>query len=159
MKETHPRGNEPICPLCGTDRIKAQPHYAKLYGHYVCRKCYHGFANRRQFAFAIDTVLWILVFSFFAHAIGAALRISHAPSEITSVASHILFWVYGATFLFKDGFKGMSPGKAAMGVCVIDETTGEPAGRMTSSKRNLPLLVPAAPGRQVGEHEGDLEEV
>ncbi len=145
MEETHPQTRGPTCPLCGTDRIKRQPHYAKLYGHYVCRKCYHGFANRRQFAFLIDCILWILLFRFFAYGIDTALRVFHAPQDLIRVALNVLIWLHGATFLIKDGFRGMSPGKAAMDVCVIDETTGEPAGRKASARRNLPLLVPSVP--------------
>jgi hypothetical protein len=54
MKKDDLQTHGPACPLCGTDNRKKRPHYAKLYGHYVCRKCYHGFANRRRVAFLID---------------------------------------------------------------------------------------------------------
>ena len=48
-------------------------------------------------------------------------------------------------FVMRDSFWGRSPGKMAMGVQVYDEVTGEPAGFMTSVKRNLPLLIPFMP--------------
>ena len=144
MDEAHSQKQIPTCPLCGNDNPKKHPHYAKLYGHYVCRKCYHGFANRRQFAFLIDAILWGLLYRFVEWGIVSALKVFDTPMELINTALHILLWVYGATFLLKDGFRGMSPGKAAMGVLVIDKTTSEPAGRMASSRRNLPLVVPLA---------------
>ena len=117
------------CPLCGNDDPKKHPNYAKLYGHYVCRKCYHSFANRRQFAFLIDSVLWLFLYGLLARGLSAALRAFHAPADLISVALNILIWLQAATFLIKDGFRGQSPGKAAMGVYVVDESSGERAGR------------------------------
>ena len=48
------------CPLCGRDKwmgVRAK----MLYGHPVCSKCYYGFANRRQFAFVVDLIIWFVV--------------------------------------------------------------------------------------------------
>lgn len=44
------------CPLCLKDAKakKAKP----LYGTKVCKKCYYGLANRRQFAYLIDLFAW-----------------------------------------------------------------------------------------------------
>lgn len=61
-REEHLRTQAHACPICGTDNPKIEPHYAKLYGHYVCRKCYYGFADRRQIAFLIDLLLWQIIF-------------------------------------------------------------------------------------------------
>ncbi|HUT04183.1 MAG TPA: RDD family protein [bacterium] len=144
MKKDDSQTHRCACPLCGSDKPRRQPNYRKLYGHYVCRRCYYRFANRRQFAFLIDCILWILLFRFFAYGIDTALRVFHAPQDLIRVALNVLIWLHGATFLIKDGFRGVSPGKAAMGIYVIDETSGERAGRTVSSKRNLPLIVPFA---------------
>ena len=144
MREDDPRANRPTCPLCGSGNPKKRPHYRRVYGHYVCRKCYHGFANRRQFAFLIDLILWNLLYHFLGQGADAALRAFHVPPELIRTALYILIWLFGATFLIKDGFRGVSPGKAAMGIYVIDETSGERTGRSASSKRNLPLIVPLA---------------
>ena len=66
MKNDDAQTHRCTCPLCGGDRPKKQPYYRKLYGHWVCRKCYHGFANRRQFAFLVNSVLWLLLCRFVA---------------------------------------------------------------------------------------------
>ena len=144
MGQCHLWKQAPTCPLCGNDNAKKCPHHAKLYGHWVCRKCYHGFANRRQFAFIIDCVLWGLLYRLLAEAADAVLRIFHPPQDLIHALLNILLWLFGATFLLKDGLRGMSPGKAAMGVYVVEEATGERGGRAASSKRNLPLAVPLA---------------
>jgi hypothetical protein len=47
-------------------------------------------------------------------------------------------------FLGKDRlFSGSSPGKALAGLRVIDQDSGEPVGLFASTKRNLPLWIPA----------------
>ncbi|MDI6785753.1 MAG: hypothetical protein QMD92_03495 [bacterium] len=47
------------CPLCEKD--KHMEKKAKLlYGYLVCKKCYYSFANRRQVAFAVDIILYII---------------------------------------------------------------------------------------------------
>ena len=44
------------CPLCGG--AITQRKVLTLYGQEVCKKCYYGFANRRQLAFLVDSVAW-----------------------------------------------------------------------------------------------------
>jgi hypothetical protein len=59
------------CPLCGqtTHMHKAKP----LYGHSVCKKCYYGFANRRQLAFFVDVMGWRIITLPIAFALGFAV--------------------------------------------------------------------------------------
>ena len=141
MQMDNSKTHGPACPLCGIDSPKKAPRYAKLYGHYVCRKCYFGFANRRQFAFLIDGVLLDLFF----RAIERLIGIDFWTCESESGAGLYTFsYILGLLFLFKDGFNGQSPGRALMGIQVVDENTGQPIGFLASFKRNLPLLIPFA---------------
>lgn len=61
------------CPLCLCEKHMGKQS-KKLYEIEVCSKCYYAFANRRQFAFVLDIIMWnILVFftaSFFIYSIG-----------------------------------------------------------------------------------------
>lgn len=138
MKETNLRSGKQTCPLCGSDNRKKMPHYAKLYGHYVCRKCYFGFANRRQFAFLIDIILLSLVRSGIDWFRGIGFW-EDEPG--LTVGSFTLSCAMVVIFLVKDGFRGQSPGRALLGIQVIDEKTGRPAGFLASFKRNLPVLI------------------
>jgi uncharacterized RDD family membrane protein YckC len=121
-------------------------HKAKeLYGHLVCRKCYYGFANRRQFAFFLDAVGWHLLMFPVGFAIGLTMAMSGASeSEIESTANAVNYLLL-PIFFCKDCFSGHSLGKLICGVRVIDETTGQPCGIGASFKRNLPLIVPLMP--------------
>lgn len=121
---------EQTCPLCGKDKHmgkKAKP----LYGHLICRKCYYAFANRRQFAFAVDIILW-----------NVCLVIVLGLAGLSGDAIQDLTFLLFPIFCMKDGFSGSSLGKAMMGVQVIDKTSGQPSGFGASFKRNLPLIIP-----------------
>jgi uncharacterized RDD family membrane protein YckC len=132
-----------LCPLCGKSEhmAKAKP----LYNHMVCKKCYYGFANRRQLAFFLDGLFWQILmfplFFMFGFAL-AALGYSEEFIETTpDIAGFASMWL----FICKDGISGYSPGKAIMGVRVIDRLSGEPIGFWASFKRNLPLIIPFMP--------------
>ncbi len=60
------------------------------------------------------------------------------PAEAGNAIGFLLFPI----FCLKDGFSGVSPGKAMMGLLVINKTSGNPAGFVASLKRNLPLMIP-----------------
>lgn len=131
------------CPLCRNE--KHMPKGKPLYGVQVCKKCYYGFANRRQFAFIIDS----LVFRIASFGAGLALGVGLVllgGSETTLMA---IAWPLDigmlALFLCKDGLAGRSLGKLICGVHAIDERTGEPIGLGASFKRNLLLAVPILP--------------
>jgi|GEM_PF-1307126 len=139
------------CPLCGrTDRYYAV-RGKMLYDQKVCRKCYGSFLNRRQAAFVID--IFIMYFLSLASGfvggfiIGFLMATSQGEvSEAQLAAIEVLFnlvgfAIYALWFLFKDGFNGASPGKAMMGICVIDERTGEPIGFGGSAKRNWIIVL------------------
>ena len=139
------------CPICGRTLIDKKQKL--LYGVPVCKKCLHSFANRRQFAWIIDYVLYYLLATAFFALIGFITALS-MPSVRASIASSgtlppgveltltLMSFVFWFGFLGKDGFSGRSPGKAICGVRVIDATTREPIGFGRSFKRNLPTLVP-----------------
>ena len=133
-----------LCPLCGSANMaNARP----LYGTPVARRCYYGFANRRQLAYALDVVcLWILA-ALVGYVVGALILKSGrqlTEEESTSVGQ-IISVALTVAFTFKDGFAGYSLGKAICGVQVIDEDSGAPIGFGASFKRTLPLLVPFLP--------------
>ncbi len=121
------------CPLCGKDK-----HMGKraklLYGHLVCKKCYYAFANRRQFAFAVDIILWSVC-------LYIVLRLSGLSSGAIQGLAFLLFPI----FCLKDGFPGSSLGKAMLGVQVVDKTTGQLSGFRASLIRNFPLIIPFVP--------------
>jgi len=122
-----------------------------LFDHKVCRKCFHSFLNRRQLAFFIDIVIInVVIYSFsFAGGFVIGFIIALATGEVNEqqlasielIFSVINIVLYILWFLFKDGFNGTSPGKAAMGVRVINEDTGYPIGFSGSAKRNWPIVL------------------
>jgi hypothetical protein len=134
-----------FCPLCGSGNEMGSKAKA-LYGYWVCRKCYFGFANRRQFAYFVDTMLWLgvsygigTVAGIFMRSIGLA---QYAINGIAKVFDYLIF----PLFAMKDGlFNGASPGKALMGLQSLDQSSGQPAGWMQSLKRNLVLIIPVVP--------------
>jgi uncharacterized RDD family membrane protein YckC len=137
---TQPSQPEGTCPLCGQTKHmhKAKP----LYGHMVCKKCYYGFANRRQFAFVLDNVCWQFLLFPVSFALGLMMALSgSSQSDIESTAT-LMGWLLLGVFFCKDCFAGQSPGKAICGIKVIDKTTGQSGGIGASFKRNLPLLIP-----------------
>lgn len=112
-----------------------------LYGHHVCKKCYYGFANRRQLAFVIDSVLFRVGAFVVGLAFGFALLSLQAGQDAMMALSMPLDIGLLALFLCKDGIRGQSLGKMACGVTAIDRRTGAPIGPGASFKRNLPLVI------------------
>jgi uncharacterized RDD family membrane protein YckC len=111
-----------------------------LYGQLVCKKCHNRFANRRQAAFLVDLFLWYSIISATSFALGPILG-ETLPEDISLLVGGF----FSLVFTLKDGLAGYSPGKALMGVRVIDERTGLAAGFGASFLRNLPLLIPLVP--------------
>ena len=58
---------------------------------------------------------------------------------------YVIYVGFPMMFFCKDGFGGRSPGKALMGLHVLDTETLGPIGFGSSFKRNLPLLIPFMP--------------
>jgi hypothetical protein len=137
------------CPLCA--RKLKKPHKCdRVYGVPVCNKCRVGFANRRQLAYIIDAVIWefgAVVPMYYLDLVPnpAPMGFSMPDPRTLGIVGVVLTYALSLTFYFKDGFKGMSPGKALCGVQVVDVETHEPIGFWRSLKRNLCLLVPLAP--------------
>ena len=117
------------CSLCGNAKYMMKAR--SLYGCQVCKRCYYTFANRRQVAFVIDECLIFGLLSFVIAMLGGY----RGHSDLSSLALVVV-----AVFLCKDGFKGHSPGKAMLGLRVINEYNGKPIGLWRSFKRNLPLV-------------------
>lgn len=130
------------CPLC---RQRPADRSKRIYGHPVCKKCLYAFANRRQLAYLLDSVIYMVP----AFPIGMAIAFGLARAGITEPLLTALTGVIGlpiaCLFAMKDGFGGQSPGKRAADVQVIDEPTGQPIGFKQSFKRNAILLVGQIP--------------
>lgn len=154
---------EAVCPICGT--AKKIKRFKTLFNVKVCVRCRNKFANRRQLAYIIDSVL-LQVLSFF---VGLAIGgLAAGPRGMTPQQQDFLDWLLLAIgwlvmpliFAFKDGFNGYSPGKRLMGVRAVDQITQEPIGFAQSFKRNVVLIIPLLPlfvafqliaGRRLGD--------
>lgn len=135
---------ESQCPLCGRGE-KYMRRGKPLYGQKVCKKCYYGFANRRQLAFVVDIVLFRVLGFMLGVVLGIILLMGGVADESLEVMLLPVGLMLSAMFFCKDGFSGFSPGKAICGVRALDRESGEPIGFGTSLKRNLPLLIPFMP--------------
>ena len=123
---------EQTCPVCATDQHMGKESRL-LYGQPVCKKCYFGFANKRQLAFIVDMILWNI-----------CLIVLLRSIEVSEAASQGIAFLLFPVFCLKEGFAGLSPGKAMVGAQVISTVTGRPSGFGSSFKRNLPLMIPFA---------------
>lgn len=130
------------CPLCEMSKHmrKGRP----LYGKMVCKKCYYKFANRRQLAYLLDSLLWQPITYIAGIPFGIAML-----AAFPGITQQQLFWSSTAlgyllflVFACKDGFTGQSVGKMITGVQVMDESSYEPIGFSASLKRNLCLAIP-----------------
>lgn len=99
----------------------------------VCWWCWRCFASYRQIAFVADLLILCPVF--------AALALALVRISVPDVLVRGLLFAVFALFTLKDGFRGMSPGKAAFGIRVVDRYSLTPIGAGQSFVRNLPLLV------------------
>ena len=145
--------NLPACAICQKPLGHVLPR--TLYGYPVCPEDYQTFMFKRVGARLIDNFLYGIFFAmtFWAFFFLAAIIVSATTKgEIPDSTSDFIvrFWllliplgVLGRTLL--DGFRGHSPGKAMLGMQVIHEGDGRPAGFFDSFQRNLVLLIPFTP--------------
>jgi len=140
------------CPLCNKEKDMGKKAKS-LYGYPVCRKCYYGFANRRQFAFVIDAFFYnFVVINVIAVIVGLAVGVIFAPMKTDQNTSESVLQILAifnsliVMFLFsiKDGYSGHSLGKVMMGVQVLYES-GKGANFLASFKRNILLIIPVVP--------------
>ncbi len=130
-----------LCPIC---RSRPAEGHTLLYGERVCKSCYMSFANRRQWAFAMDFLaifgvanigIYTLLFI-----IGAVVT-QDQPSDTAALLGLFFLMTYFVSvyilFAVKDGFGGYSIGKYLCGLRVLNIDTGKPIGFMESFKRNL----------------------
>lgn len=139
---------DPVCPLCHDPKRFANPKKRKiLYGHPVCKKCYYGFANRRQLAYAVDTVFLYFLGGFFMFSVSAAIVGLDFDSNdsVAPIGIMCFYLVFIGGILIRDAFRGRSVGKAICGVRTIVEKTGVPCGLKSSLMRSLPLFLPIVP--------------
>ena len=138
------------CPLCGQLNLKSPK---LLNGVLVCKKCLHGFANRRQIAWIIDAVIqrltvFMIVYVISVNFVAPNLLIpqrQYPNKSILDTAESLIGLAISIVFLAKDGLRGRSPGKSLLGLLTIDATTHEPISFGRSMKRNLPTLIPLVP--------------
>lgn len=142
---------EDPCPICNSRPIHRK---RVLYGVPVCKKCFYGFANRRQIAYLIDAVAWQIAIIFPIGFIAGIMIATTPPgpagqpnSAMQQLEFALNFLPYPLFLIFamKDGFTGKSLGKSICGVMVLDQDTHEPITFLTSFKRNLILIVPILP--------------
>lgn len=136
------------CPLCGRGLIAHKTR--ALNGVAVCKKCCHRFASRRQFAWAIDHLIFSMISAlstvgiiiYFAAGNRDVIAILRNPQlQLGLLAYSNILWL---GFLIKDGFSGRSPGKVIFGLHVIDSSTRERISFGASFKRNLATYIPFA---------------
>jgi uncharacterized RDD family membrane protein YckC len=130
------------CGCCGMSPPKKPK---KLYGHTVCKTCYYKFANRRQMAYIVDWICFVVASLLIGGGFGAVAGAVGTSDEAIELVGAVLGWALLPVFLLKDGIAGCSPGKALCGVRVIDSVTGTPIGPVQSLKRNLPIVIPIVP--------------
>lgn len=132
-----------VCPLCGKSKHMHKPKV--LYNHVVCKKCHHGFAERRRLAFLLDYMclnLFAFVAVYLTETIMAMAACSRRNIDIIGIVSVCIIM---ALFFVKDGLSGYSPGKFACGVRVINEKTGKSIGLGGSLTRTFPMIFPIIP--------------
>jgi len=144
MKLDNVENNLMLCPLCEKEK-KVEKKEKVLYGVSVCRSCYYKLANRRQMAFFVDILIWRVVQTIIAMPLIVALMRRGVPHGNVQILATGILCLLLLVFFFKDGFGGYSPGKALLGLRVVDQSTGEPATFLASFKRNLILIVPIVP--------------
>lgn len=133
------------CPLCQIREVKPK---LRLYETPVCKKCYYGFANRRQFAYLIDYLALLVLSSFIGFLFGFVTdvmsggQMSEEDGAMLEFASMLLGFGISVAYGIKDGFGGKSLGKLICRVTCMKEETYRPAGLWDSFVRNLLLNIP-----------------
>lgn len=143
---SHVIANE--CPLCGRALVRRKTQ--SLNGVLVCKQCCHRFASRRQFAWAIDHLIFSVISACSTVAIILAMTSGYRDilALLRNPRFQIAIFVYSNLlwigFLIKDGFSGRSPGKVICGLHVIDVATRQRISFGASFKRNLATYIPFA---------------
>ena len=146
--------------VCGACREPCGPGVRRVYGDAWCQACTHGLARRRRIAAVLDYGLYYLVLVGLSAGIVAIAKSSGMRYRYAEAVAWWVWLLAFPAFLLKDGFGGRSPGKAIMGLQVVQGNHGVPAGFSTSFRRNLPLLMPFTPivmfaqlpdGRRLGD--------
>jgi uncharacterized RDD family membrane protein YckC len=134
-----------VCAVC--ESIADEGGYP-LYESTLCRSCWAAFTWRRAVAFIVDVAAAGATVVVLGRAIIgiAALYDEPARATMTGMAYLVAAGFAIVAFLLKDGlFDGRSPGKALLGVRVVDERTRRPIDPSRALVRTLPLLAPLVP--------------
>lgn len=91
-------------------------------------------------ALVLDALLFSLALIIPGTLVSVAALWSSADPHTTRLIWMIVGGVLVAALLFRDGFRGRSPGKRVLGLLV--STPARPCGLIRSLIRNLPLFVP-----------------
>jgi len=120
-----------VCPLCGRKEVAGE--LCRLYDTWVCADCRGTLSHRRQAAFILDLLLFLIAGN------GIRWSIQLAGGGAIADAPFMLAWLL--LFFLKDGYRGTSPGKWLLDLQVVDDETLRPAGPWASLKRNLIFLL------------------
>ena len=130
------------CPLCNERPVS----HKTVYGYPVCKKCLYRLANRRQMAYLVDSLIFVVptvaLMLFLADPMLATVLTTDFQYEI---ATGVIALGFTVPFEMRDGFNGQSPGKRLTGVQVIDEATGRPISFVQSFKRNWMFTLGVLP--------------
>ena len=107
------------CPVCL--KSIAKPQKCKtLYGVTVCNRCRNGFANRRQAAYLVDSVIYLVLGRMVVNASIGLVIGRWGNIGLYRVLLLLMGWlILPFLFTFKDAFAGWSPGKRLFGVRVV----------------------------------------
>lgn len=131
-------GQGQVCPVCNERPISSKT----LYGYAVCKKCVNRFANRRQIAYIVDSLVLTIPVVVALLLLERTLVLSDAETFLVTLAFGI---AVALVFTLRDGFGGRSPGKRLCGVQVVDAATNQPIGFGQSLKRNWWYLLGQIP--------------
>lgn len=129
------------CPLCQKRPLSERT----IYGHRVCKHCSYDFASRRQIAYLIDAVFFLVPATGATYALNIGFDRVGLDGFGLALAQAIAGLALMSLFLTKDGFAGFSPGKRILGLQVRDQSTGRPIGFAQSFQRNAILLIGQIP--------------
>lgn len=135
------RGPSGLCPICN----ERPSTHKTLYGYPVCKKCLYKFANRRQVAYLVDSLLFLIPVYGVLFLLEPQLGGLAGSPALLEVFVVVFALIMNSLFIMRDGFNGQGPGKRLTGVQVIDETTGQPISFLQSFKRNWWFLLGVLP--------------
>ncbi len=153
------------CAICD-NAISEREQPKCLYGNRICHGCGKRYISVRQAAYVVDLVVFYLGLRFlvwvcgFSGIMGSVGRASDWMGLVgVMLAGRFIF-------IFKDGFRGRSPGKVLFGLVAVHATTACPIGFLDSFCRNIVLVIPLIGeiivalslrhGKRIGDRDTDI---